>query len=78
MKDLISVEADANLARNVSTNTIVNTNLNEYNKYLFLKKKREEETKSLSQMQNEIEILKTDLSEIKQLLISFAKCDGKS
>jgi wobble nucleotide-excising tRNase len=78
MRELISVETDANLARNVSTNGIVNTNLNEYNKYLFLKKKREEESKTLSQMQDEIEILKTDLSEIKQLLISFAKNDGNT
>jgi len=72
MSDLISIESDISLARDISTNAIVNTNSSEYNKYLLMRKQKEAEHQSINQMQTEIECLKSDLCEIKNLLLAFS------
>ena len=78
MSDLISIESDISLARDISTNAIVNTNSSEYNKYLLMRKQKEAEHQSINQMQTEIECLKSDLCEIKNLLLSFSSDVRKS
>lgn len=78
MSDLISIESDISLARDISTNAIVNTNSSEYNKYLLMRKQKEAEHQSINQMQTEIECLKSDLCEIKKLLLDFSSDVRKS
>ncbi len=73
MTQLVSIESDTNLARDLSSNTIVNTNGNAYEKYISCKKRQEEDKTKLENMQNEIASMKDDLRTIKDLLLSFHK-----
>jgi capsular polysaccharide biosynthesis protein len=73
MTQLVSIESDTNLARNLLTNTIVNTNGNAYEKYISCKKRQEEDKTKLENMQTEIASMKDDLRAIKDLLLSFHK-----
>jgi hypothetical protein len=73
MSQLVSIETDNNLARDLSSNTIINTNGNAYEKYMSCKKRQEEDKNKIENMQTEIASLKDDLKIIKELLLSFNK-----
>jgi hypothetical protein len=73
MPQLVSIETDNNLARDLSSNTIINTNGNAYEKYISCKKRQEEDKNKIENMQTEIASLKDDLKIIKELLLSFNK-----
>lgn len=73
MSKLVSIETDNNLARDLSSNTIINTNGNAYEKYMSCKKRQEEDKNKIENMQTEIASLKDDLKIIKELLLSFNK-----
>ena len=75
MQKLVYIETDADLARDLSTNGIVNTNPNEYEKYLLQKKQKESEMTVINTMQEEIYSLKNDLIEIKKLIMGIV-CNG--
>ena len=60
-RDLISVEGNTSLKRDISSNAIVNTDKNSYEEYLIMRQKKIEE-------RTEIEIIKTEISELKTLL----------
>ena len=67
MSQLVSIETDNNLARDLSSNTIINTNGNAYEKYMSCKKRQEEDKNKIENMQTEIASLKDDLKIIKEL-----------
>lgn len=62
------IEGYSNLLRDVNTNAIINTDFNEYQKYISMKNKKNFE---LENLKNEVSELKNDLSEIKDLLRGF-------
>lgn len=76
MTHLVSIESDKDLARDLSTNGLINTNPSEYEKYLLQKKQKEDELSTIHTMQEEIHSLKNDLLEIKKLIIGMG-CNGK-
>ena len=61
---LIQVEGNPNLSRDPKTGAIVNTNRNEYEKYIAQRNEREIDKQRLTQLESEI-------SEIKQLLVKL-------
>jgi len=65
------VKEDEHLIRDNDSNALINTNLNEYRNYIELKKVKEKENKRIERIESEINSLKNDLSEIKNLLRSF-------
>jgi hypothetical protein len=65
MKKHQKIEGYSNLLRDVNSNAIINTDFNEYQKYLSMKNKKNSEMEILK---NEVSELKNDLSEIKNLL----------
>lgn len=67
------VKDDKNLYRDESSNAIINTNLEEYNNYISLRNRRENERKKINSIENEINTMKSDLEEIKSLLKSIVK-----
>jgi hypothetical protein len=68
MKKYIKVKDNKNLFRDEKTNAIVNLNTDEYNNYLNKRKSRLERDKRIDCVISDVENLKSDISEIKQLL----------
>jgi hypothetical protein len=69
----IKIKDEFNLFRDSSTNAIVNTDMQSYNNYLSSKKIKEEESKKIQNIENEITSIKGDLNEIKDLLRNLSK-----
>ena len=69
----IKIKDEFNLFRDSSTNAIVNTDMQSYNNYLSSKKIKEEESKKIENIENEITSIKGDLNEIKDLLRNLSK-----
>jgi len=68
----VKVKDEINLFRDVSTNAIINTDMQAYNNYINSKKIKEQESKRIENIENELTDVKSDLSEIKNLLRKLA------
>jgi wobble nucleotide-excising tRNase len=68
MIDFLKVEGHASLVRDTATGAILNNNRTEYEEYLFQKKKTETREAEISQHTEDINNIKNELSDIKQLL----------
>lgn len=71
MTDIVFIDNNPNLIRDVSNNGVLNTNTNSYNKYLHAKKQKEQEKCKIDTIENDLKLLKDDLFIIKQLLLNF-------
>lgn len=69
----LKVEGQEDLVRDVKTNAIVNTNRSEFELYLKRKKAREQQSDEIRNTVKEINILKQELYEIKNLLKEVTK-----
>jgi hypothetical protein len=65
------VEGYADLARDPTTNSIVNINRSEYEQYVYRRKTKTEENQKVQTIEEEVANIKTDLNEIKSLLREF-------
>jgi len=70
--DYIKVKDKDYLIREVDSNGIVNTDYENYKKYVESYKQKLSETKKIKDLQEEVSSMKEDLSEIKSLLRSIA------
>lgn len=70
--NLIPVEGERNLARDMKTNAIINTNEQEYNAYLARKNLVMSEKQRIERLEDQINDVKDDLDEIKSLLRKMA------
>jgi hypothetical protein len=66
------VEGHNDLIRDIKTNAIINTNMNEYENYKILKKIKEQEKQRMECLENDVSEMKNDLNEIKNLLRDLA------
>lgn len=66
--NLIPVEGENNLFRDINTSAIVNTNQSEYQAYLAKKKIQEKEKDRINGLENDLNSIKSDIEEIKILL----------
>jgi hypothetical protein len=69
----IKVEGHSSLARDIRSNAIVNTNKSEYQLYMNRIKSREQQGDQIRNTIKEINILKQELFEIKDLLKEVLK-----
>jgi len=69
----IKVEGHSSLVRDIRSNAIVNTNKNEYQIYMNRIKSREQQGDQIRNTIKEINILKQELFEIKELLKEVLK-----
>ena len=67
----LQVKGQANLFRDKSTNAILNTDMNAYQNYMESKRIKEEEVKRISDIESDLNSLKSDIDEIKNLLRSL-------
>ena len=73
MSDIIKVEGHSHLIRDVNSNAIVNTNKSEYQLYMQRVKVREKQSDKLRGAVKEINNLKSELREIKELIKKIVK-----
>ena len=71
MNNYIKVESDESLVRDLDSNAIVNTDKDEYQKFLNLSEKRYREKMEYENLKTDVKSLKDDLNEIKSLLKSI-------
>ena len=73
MSRYLKVEGHTSLVRDVGSNAIVNTNVSEYQIYMNRVKSREKQGDQIRNAVKEINTLKTELREIKNLLKEIVK-----
>lgn len=66
--DYLKVEGYNNLVRDPITNSIVNTNMTEYQQYLSRRNVKSEENQKMQNLEQDVDRIKGDLNEIKDLL----------
>lgn len=64
----VKVDGHTNLVRDLKTNSIINTNMNEYKKYLSMKQSKSNDDKKIEVIENDLNNIKNDINEIKSLL----------
>jgi archaellum component FlaC len=70
--EYIRVKDKNNLVRDTYSNGIVNTDYENYKKYVDSYKRKMEESKRIENLESELSNIKNDLNEIKSLLRNFA------
>jgi hypothetical protein len=66
--DYIKVEGHHHLLRDPKTNSIVNTNMSEYNEYISRRNSKLKENQKVQNLESDVANMKEDLDEIKFLL----------
>lgn len=69
--EYLKVEGHSNLMRDPETNSIINTNMSEYQEYISRRNMKNEEEHKIQKLENDIVTMKSDLDEIKNLLRSL-------
>lgn len=64
----IPVKGHSNLYRDAKSGAIVNTSSSDYDSYISLRQSKEKENQKIQNFQEELDIIKDDISEIKFLL----------
>ena len=73
MSKLVKVEGHSSLVRDTYSNGIINTNVSEYQIYMQRVKSREKQGDEIRNAVKEINTLKTELREIKNLIKEIVK-----
>lgn len=69
--NLVKIENSPNLARDINSGAIINTNVSEYENYMAKKRANKDLKEQVKQNSDNIRDLKSDIAEIKNLLISL-------
>ena len=67
----VQVKGHSNLFRDTSSNAILNTDMNAYQNYMESKRIKEEETKRITNIEDDLNSLKGDIDELKNMLRSL-------
>jgi hypothetical protein len=70
-KEYLKVEGHNNLLRDPNTNSIVNTNMTEYEQYIARRNSKTKENQKVQNLEEELASMKNDIDEIKVLLRSL-------
>jgi hypothetical protein len=73
MAQLLQVEGNTSLARDVSSNAILNTDVSSYNNYLKNKEIALSRKNQIERQADDINMLKQDMTEIKEMLTMLIK-----
>ena len=68
MNKHIKVKSDVSLVRDMDSYAIVNQNKSEFDKFMDLSRKKQEEKMKFDSMRSDLDSLKQDMDEIKTLL----------
>jgi hypothetical protein len=67
----LKVEGYTHLVRDQSTNSIINTNMTEYQEYVSRRNAKNEENQKVQNLEKDLANMKNDITEIKNLLRSL-------
>ena len=67
----LKVEGHPGLLRDPNTNSIINTNMSEYQEYLSRRETKNNENQKIQNLESDVANMKGDLDEIKSLLRSL-------
>jgi hypothetical protein len=67
-KNYIKVEGHSSLVRDQTTKAILNLNMSDYENYMLTKRIKEDEDRRVDNIETEMNIIRNDLEEIKNLL----------
>lgn len=67
----LKVEGYNHLLRDKNTNSIINTNMSEYQEYVSRRNAKKEENQKVQSLEEELGTIKDDINEIKTLLRSL-------
>ena len=67
----IKVKDNEHFLRNTESNCIINTNKSEYERYMSLRKIKQGETNKVENLERDISTLRSEITEIKDLLRSL-------
>ena len=70
--DFIKVKGHDHLIRDPMTNSIVNTNMSEYEEYLSRRDSKMKENQKIQNLEKDLDSIRDDLNEIKNLLRNLA------
>ena len=73
MTDFVKVKGHTNLQRDLNTNAVINTNVSDYSLYMKRIKTRQKDNDKLKDAVREINNLKNELLEIKQMIKEIVK-----
>jgi hypothetical protein len=73
MGQMLKVEGNTSLSRDLSSNAIVNTNISDYETYMKNKELATNRVDRINRQDNDINMLKQDMAEIKQMLTMLIK-----
>ena len=73
LEGFIPVEGHEHKWRDPYSNAIVNTNADAYTKYMNAHKNRSQKDKSVHTLQNEVSALKSDISDMKAMLLQLVE-----
>ena len=71
MTDFVKVKGHSDLHRDVNSNAVINTNASEYSLYMKRTKEKQKQNDELRGALREINSLKTEMHEIKDMLKKF-------
>jgi hypothetical protein len=66
--DFIKVKGHDHLIRDPKTNSIINTNMSEYQEYIIRKETKNKEDQKIQNLEKDLDSIRGDLDEIKFLL----------
>lgn len=69
----VKVKNESHLYRDAVSNAIINTNKQEYESYLNNKKRRKVENSRIDNIEKELDDIKSNINEIKNLLLEISK-----
>jgi|TARA_R110001583_G_scaffold59208_1_gene176154 hypothetical protein len=72
MKDTAKVKGHAHLVRDLKSQAIVNTDSDAYARYMARKRKQKEQTDEIRGVIRDVNELRTEMREIKDLLLGIA------
>ena len=73
MPKYLKVDSDTSLFRDVNSNAIVNQNQSEFDKFMKVSEAKYREKMEMKQLKDDVDNMKSDIEEIKSLLLSFVK-----
>ncbi len=69
--DYIKVKGHTHLKRDPYTNSIVNTNMSEYQEYLNKRNKKSEDNHKIQNLERDLDNIKSDINDIKSMLMEL-------
>ena len=71
--DLIPVDQKEGWFRDPDSHAVVNCNKTQYEQYMASYNKREKKEQSFNTLQNDVELLKSDISDMKSMLLQLVE-----